>query len=374
MSSHAEPSPQDPEALAAACAELHAHGPVPLPQLNPNVWAGKTVVFAGGGTAGHLMPGLAILELWKEVLPEPPQVHWIGSPNRIEATLIPERGIPFHPLDITYFRRSLSPQATRQNLSVAWRLATGRTFRDAEVILRRVGAELVISLGSFVGGPVVVAAHHAAIPSVLMAMDAVIGRGHRWSAPVADAICASTEAGMEQLARYKGKIYLTGTPVRPSLFRGDAVAARFEFGITAKRPTLLVVGGSQGARAINNVVPALWQALNGPEGPGLNILHQAGEAGAKETVPPAGSGGSYAVRPFIANMANAYALADLVLCRAGANTLAEVAALGKPSILVPFAESAEGHQLANARAMAEQGMAICVTEDELSAGRLAGVI
>lgn len=350
--------------------------PIPMPpSFNADLWRGRTIVMAGGGSGGHIFPGLALLELWQEALDPPPQVHWIGSPRRMEATLIPERGIPFHPLEITYFRRSLAPAAWKQNLSVLMRLSSGRTFREAEAILKQVDADLVISLGSFVGGPVVIAAHHAGIPTVLMAMDTVIGRGHKWSAPVADAICVSTEEGQEQLRRYRDRVFLTGTPVRPSVFQGDPTAARFEFGIknNGKR-TLLVLGGSQGARALNEHIPALWQALNGPSGPGLNILHQTGEQGAESVVPPADSAGSYVARPFIGNMGNAYALADVVLSRAGANTLAEQAALGKPAILVPFAAAAEGHQLHNAQSLAKQGLAICLPEDQLTLDSLVAQI
>ena len=342
--------------------------------MDPDRWRGRRIVFAGGGSGGHLFPGLAMIELWRELLPDPPEVHWIGSPRRMEATLIPERGIPFHPLDINYFRRSFSPAAIRQNASVLWRLTTGATFRQAEAILREVNADLVISLGSFVGGPVVVAAHHAAIPSVVLALDAVIGKAHRWSAPVADAICVSTDEGFAQMSRYGDKVYFTGTPIRPSLFRGDPVAARYEFNITQPKPTLLVLGGSQGAAPINAQIPGLWEALNQPGAIGLNILHQAGEKGIESVTPPPDSAGSYTVKPFIANMANAYAICDLVLCRAGANTIAELSALGKPAILIPFAQSAENHQLRNAQSLAKKGFAICITEDALSTGRLVDTI
>lgn len=338
------------------------------PVFSAERWAGRRIVFAGGGSGGHIFPGLAILETLREGLDTPPEVHWIGSPNRMEATLIPERGIPFHPLEITYFRRSLSPAAFRQNLSVLWRLSSGRTFREAELMLKAIDPDLVISLGSFIGGPVVIAAFRAAIPTILLALDTVIGRGHKWSAPVADAICVSTPEGYEQMGRYKGRVYLTGTPVRPSLFRGDPRAGRLEFGLTDNgHPALLVLGGSQGATAINKHIPALWEALNGPGGPGLNILHVTGEKDLDSLPVPAGSQGSYVRRGFIGNIANAYAVADLVLSRAGANALAEQAALGKPAILVPFAASAGDHQLHNARSLEKQGLAICLTEEQLAA-------
>lgn len=355
-----------------------ADGQIPVPPppaFNAELWRGRTVVFAGGGTGGHIFPGLALLELWQTALDPPPTIHWIGSPNRLEATLIPERGIPFHPLEINYFRRSLSPAALRQNLSVLYRLSSGRTFREAENILKSVAADLVISLGSFVGGPVVIAAHHSGIPTILLALDTIIGRGHKWSAPVADAICVSTPEGQEQLARYRDRVYLTGTPVRPSVFTGDPTAARFEFGFKNNgKPTLLVLGGSQGAQALNQHIPALWTALNAPDAPGLNILHQAGEQGIQELKVPEGSAGSYVARSFIGNMGNAYALADVVLSRAGANTLAELAALGKPAILVPFAASAEAHQLHNAQALAKAGQALCLTESELTLDSLTGIV
>ena len=306
-----------------------------------------TVVFAGGGTGGHLYPAIAIADALRE---RNAKIAFIGTADRLEATLVPKAGYELH---------SIASGALPRRPSLEFFRTVARNIKGTLQSLRLLAAQrpdLVIATGGYVCFPVALAArvrktlHLSAAPLVLLEPNAAPGLTNRLLAPMVDEIW-----GLET----------TGTPIRSELRRlpprEDAIA---RLGLDPSRRTLVAMGGSQGARSINDALVRLVESGGMPEGWQLLALTGLGDYDRVR-----GALGR-AARPYLDEMADAYAAADLVLARAGASTLGELAALGKPSILVPYPFAAEAHQAANAARFEQAGAAIVLSDDRLQAGGL----
>jgi len=308
------------------------------------------VVLTGGGTAGHVTPNLALLPALRARGFEP---VYVGSVNGIERRLAEEAGLPYHGVQTGKLRR----YASLQNLLDPVRILVGLV--QAAFLLARLRPAAVFSKGGFVGVPVVIGAWLNRIPVVVHESDLTPGLANRLSFPFARRICLSFRE-TESLLPGREVVY-TGTPVRRSLREGDRDRGLRAFGLDAGRRTLLVFGGSQGAQAINAAVRAALPSL--PED--LQILHVCG-AGNLES----GLEGSVGYRQFEyldAEFADAFACADVVVSRAGANSLAELIALRKPAVVVPLPLAASrGDQIDNARLYAEKGYGLVLPQDELT--------
>ena len=317
------------------------------------------VIFAGGGTGGHLFPGVAVAEALLQLRPGS-SVSFVGSHNRIEARVVPKLGYPFDPLWISGLRRSFSlstvllPFKLAVSLFQSWR------------ILRRRRPDVVVGTGGFASGPLLYVAAKTGRPTLIHEQNEYPGITTRKLAGDVDEVHV-TFASSERLLTQARRLVLSGNPVRLSLRRHDAGDARVHFGLHPSRRTLLVFGGSLGASAINRAMRALVPRLVREE---YQLIWQTG---ARDHEQYASFGALYqgqvVVRSFIDEMDLAYSAADLVLCRAGATTLAELGVLGLPAILIPFPQAAADHQTHNARAVAEKGAAVMLRDDEL--GRLA---
>ncbi len=310
------------------------------------------MVVAGGGTGGHLFPGLAVAEHVAGTAAA--SVLFIGSAFGIEARVIPQTRFEFRAIPI----RGLRGRGWRGALEMAAQLpgATMRAWR----ILGAFGADVVVGVGGYASVPVVIAAALRRIPSVLLEQNANPGLANRALARVAQRVCTT----FAEANRYfpAAKVVVTGNPVR--LFAARPAGTRAGF-------TLLVFGGSQGAHRLNEAMGdagvALRDAIDG-----LRIIHQTGPAdctAVRERYARLGIAAD--VREFIDDMGAAYAAADLVVCRAGATTVAELTALGKPAILVPYPFAADDHQRANASVLAERGAALLALDRDLDGQRLA---
>jgi len=313
------------------------------------------MVVAGGGTGGHLFPGLAVAE--RVAGADAGRVLFVGSAYGIEARVIPQTRFEFRPLPI----RGLRGRGWRGALQLTAQLPSAivRAWR----ILGEFGADVVLGVGGYASAPVVIAAWLRRIPSVLLEQNAHPGWANRALARIARRICTTfAEANAYFPA---GKVVLTGNPVR--LFAAPAAAPRSGF-------TLLVFGGSQGAHRVNEAMADAAAALRDAI-PGLRVIHQTGAADhAALQARYASLGVAAEVREFIDDMGAAYHAADLVVCRAGATTVAELTALGKPAILVPYPFAADDHQRANASVLAAHGAGILVLDRELGGGGLAQTI
>ena len=304
---------------------------------------------AGGGTGGHVIPALAIAqELRARYAAE---VRFVGTARGLENKLVPAAGFELALIEVG----ALKNVGWTTRLSTLWQLP-GAVLRSRRII-REFRPDVVIGVGGYASGPAVLAAEMAGVPTLLFEPNRVPGFANRVVARWASAAAVQ----FEETRHFFRNAELTGVPVRKEFF---SITPR-----PADAPlTLLVFGGSQGAAALNRVmmesVAALQQA-------GWRLIHQTGARDYNQVQDAyQQSGISAEVTPFIDRMPEAFARADLLLCRAGAATVAEVAAAGKPAILVPFPRAADDHQRRNAEALAEAGAAMLIPEAELTSERL----
>lgn len=313
------------------------------------------MLLAGGGTGGHLFPAVALAQRLLETEPKG-EVLFVGTERGIEARILPELNLPLETIDISGFvgkgfggKLALLPQLYR-------------SVRQSLQLLDRFRPQVVVGVGGYASGPVLMAAALKGYPTLIHEQNAWPGLTNRLLARWADRVCLSfAEADR---AFHRGRTMLTGNPLRSGM--EDCPP------IPAGDPLLLVFGGSRGARAINQAMVDALPLLE-KEGGRFSILHQTGAEDlewVREEYRQAGWDPESVV-PFIHDMAGAYARAHLVLCRAGATTVAEVTACGRPAIMVPFPHAAADHQTANARALARKGAALLLPQAELTAERLA---
>ncbi|MDQ3034472.1 MAG: undecaprenyldiphospho-muramoylpentapeptide beta-N-acetylglucosaminyltransferase, partial [Myxococcota bacterium] len=321
----------------------------------------ERVVIAGGGTGGHLFPGIAVVEELRRRNADL-DVTYVGTERGIEARVIPGMGEAFETLDVHPLKGTDASGFMKSLLKLPG--AYGR----AVSILRDAQPEVVIGVGGYASGPMLLAAASLGIPTALMEQNAHVGLTNRMLGPVVGRAYLTYE---ETASRFGDHARVVGNPVR----RAFATAARLAmsdpdaFELRARR--ILVLGGSQGAKALNETVPeALARA--GVAERGIEIVHQTGAAMQAEVAARYEALGVKAeVVAFIDDMARAYASSQLVIARAGATTLAEICAIGRPSILVPYPHAADDHQARNAEALERAGAAIAIRQDVLEVERLA---
>jgi UDP-N-acetylglucosamine--N-acetylmuramyl-(pentapeptide) pyrophosphoryl-undecaprenol N-acetylglucosamine transferase len=333
---------------------------------SPSAAAGGelSVALAGGGTAGHVEPALAVADALRSADRERgtrTRVTLIGTATGLEARLVPARGYDL----ATIPRVPLPRRLSRELLTVPRRVAAA--VRETGQVLDRVGADVVVGFGGYVALPAYLAARRRHIPIVVHEANPLPGLANRVGARLTRRVATSWPD--TRLAHAE----LTGIPLRPAILaldRGaDRVEARRSYGLDADRPTLLVFGGSQGARRINETMVAAAPMLSRA---GVQVLHATGTAGfdavqqALAAAPVSELPAPYVLLPYLENMPSAYAAADLALCRAGALTCAEVAAVGLPAAFVPL-PIGNGEQRLNALPAVQAGAALMVADADLSA-------
>ncbi len=315
----------------------------------------KTIVLAGGGTGGHVYPALAMGEA---LAARGHRILYYGDPTRLEGRVVPQRGVPFHAVPaVAYPRAGLGAK-----VRFLWGLLVATL--KSRAMLKAHGADLVLGVGGYVSAPPVLASWLCGLPSVVHEANVTPGLANRLCARVADLVLLTYEATGPKLPG-KAPRELVGCPVNPKVLSGDRVAAAARYGLDPAKRTLLVVGGSLGAAAINQAGVAAakkadrdWQVLlvTGPR------YEAEVRAALGPSLPPGVTLIGYEDR-----MVDAYAMADLVLCRAGSSTLSELCAVGRPSLLIPSPNVTDNHQEGNARGLEKVGAAVVFTERELSA-------
>lgn len=316
------------------------------------------VVIAGGGTGGHLYPGIALAETFKR-FQVGSRILFIGTAQGMEATLLPEKGFSFEAISA----KGLIGKGAGAKLKSLFLVPVG--LIQSVRILRRFSPHLVIGIGGYAAGPVLLAAVLLRIRRIILEPNLVPGLANKLIAPYVDLAVIAFEESREYLRTKEIKI--CGVPVRPEI--AQAVEAAASKGSEPKRRTLLILGGSQGAHSINRAmveaIPILEKEKNS-----LSVIHQTGKRDWEEVKEAySRSALSARVEPFIHGMAEVYAAADLVVSRAGAGTLSELAVAGKPSILVPY-PLATAHQEKNAAAFVSSGAAEMILDRELSGTQL----
>ena len=316
------------------------------------------LLLAGGGTGGHLFPAIALAEQFK--LEEPQgEVLFVGTKQGLEARMLPELGWSLETIEMSGW----AGRGFLAKLKVVGQLF--KSLGQSRKILQSFGPDVVIGVGGYASVPTLLAAKMQGIPYLIHEQNAWPGLANRLLGRWAKRVCLSFDDA--DRAFHRSATVLTGNPVRAAM---EACP-----NLDDQKTCLLVFGGSQGAQAINRAIVAALPSLAEWRGK-LKIIHQTGEQGYEETLQ--GYRGidwqDAEVTPFIKEMANAYARATLIVCRAGATTLAELTACGRPAILVPYPHAAAGHQSINARAMAARGAAMTLEEADLTPERLATLI
>lgn len=307
-------------------------------------------ILAGGGTGGHVIPALAIAQELKNNYSA--EVLFIGTARGIENRLVPAAGFPLKLVQV----------GALKNVSLVTRFKTlfdlPRAVLAAGKMLSDFKADIVIGVGGYASGPAMLAAVLKRIPTLAFEPNVVPGFANR----VVAKLVSAAAVHFEETAKYFRHATVTGVPVREAFFE---IASQ-----PHRDPTLLVFGGSQGAHAINKAVMEAAAELQSRI-PGLHIVHQTGERDYDEAVAAYKNfGGSVELFKFIDNMPRFFADADLLLCRSGASTVAEITAAGKPAIFVPFPRAADDHQKRNAEALERAGAAVMLEEANLSSQSL----
>ncbi|WP_433934729.1 undecaprenyldiphospho-muramoylpentapeptide beta-N-acetylglucosaminyltransferase [Sorangium cellulosum] len=317
-----------------------------------------TVLIAGGGTGGHVFPMVAVGDAVRAAAPEA-RVVYVGTARGIEVRVMGERGDDLELLHVLPLRGG--------GLSgfVRGAARAGRVLPEARRLVERLDARVVLSLGGYAGGPVSLAARSLGVPVAILEPNSVLGLSNRLLSPLVDrAYVAFPEAAR---ALRPSTVRLFGVPLRRAF-------ARAPYAPREGRLSLLVLGGSQGALALNDVVPrAIAQGRE--RGLDLVVVHQTGrdrEPAVRSLYAELGLSERARVVPFIDDVAEALAAADVVIARAGASTLAELCAVGRPSILIPYPFAADDHQMKNAQSLERASAAVAIAQADATEARIAG--
>ncbi|MDF2926424.1 MAG: murG [Paenibacillaceae bacterium] len=316
------------------------------------------IVFTGGGSAGHVTPNLALIG---ELRQAGWSIEYIGSADGIERGIIAETGIPFHAISSGKLRRYFDLKNFKDPLKVM------KGVWDAYRVLGKVKPDVVFSKGGFVTVPVVAAAKLRGIPVIIHESDITPGLANRISTPLARRVCVNFP---ETVKHIKGnKAVYTGLPIRPELLAGRGDKARAELDFVRSRPVVLVMGGSLGAKSINETVREALPELLAD----FQIIHICGKGHLSPEL--AGKRGYKQFEFVSGGLANLMALADVVVSRAGATSIFEFLVLRKPMLLVPLSRQASrGDQILNAQSFARRGFAEVLEEEELTGASLLGKI
>lgn len=317
--------------------------------------ASKCALLMAGGTGGHIFPGLAVAQALRD---RGWRVHWLGGPSSMESQLVPPRGFAFETIDFAGIRgKGLATLAFAP-------LRLLKAFWQSIEVVRRVRPQVVVGLGGYISFPAGMMSVLLGKPLVLHEQNSVAGLANRVLAGVADRVFTA-------FPQVLAKGHWVGNPLRSEFLQQPDPAVRFAGRSGTLR--LLVVGGSLGAKALNEIVPQALALI--PEAGRPLVLHQSGARQIDELrALYAAVGVAAETTPFIENTAQAFAEADLVICRAGASTVTEIAAVGAPALFVPFPFAVDDHQTGNARFLVEGGGGWLVPQSELTAEWLASLL
>lgn len=319
------------------------------------------IAVSGGGTGGHIYPALALIrEIHKK--DEDVEFLYIGTKSGLESTLVPREKIPFKSIHITGFKRKLS----FENVKTVLRFLKG--VRDSKKMLKEFHPDVVIGTGGYVCGPVVYAAAKMGIPTIVHEQNSVPGLTNKFLSRYVDKIAICFEEARQFFPEQK--VEMTGNPRASEVLGQDGIKGRLSTGLKLKVPTVLIFGGSRGAKPINEaVIKSLTELSSKP----YQVLYVTGDIHFEEVqqeVELVGNPENVIIKPFIHNMPEVLAGVDLTVARAGATTLAELTSLGIPSILIPSPYVTDNHQEKNARALSEKGAARLLLEKDLTGPKL----
>lgn len=326
----------------------------------------KRCLIMAGGTGGHVFPGLAVANALRD---EGWDIQWLGTPERMEAQVVPKYDIPIHFIPV----KGLRGKGLGARIKGAFALI--KSLLSARRIIKRINPDVVVGFGGYASGPGGVAAKSLGIPVIIHEQNAAAGMTNKLLSKIAHKVLLGFEDAKAQFVKVKNKVHVVGNPVRDDIWEIQQKSQENSGEQSAdKTLNMLVVGGSLGAQALNDVVPQVCSALKG-----LSIRHQCGKGNAKTVeqtyantgsvhIDSARSGSKSAdvvVSDFIDDMAAAYEWADFIVCRAGALTVSEVAAAGRAAIFVPLPHAVDDHQTKNAQSLVKHNAAIMIAQSVL---------
>ncbi|MFA6074721.1 MAG: undecaprenyldiphospho-muramoylpentapeptide beta-N-acetylglucosaminyltransferase [Negativicutes bacterium] len=329
------------------------------------------VIVSGGGTGGHIYPAVTIARAIETQLQQAGrscEILYIGTKEGMEARIIPREGFRFEAVQVSGIKRSFSPQ----NIKTILKLGVG--FLQAIGKINSFKPDIVVGTGGFVCGPILLAAALMGVPTIIQEQNALPGITNKILSRFVKKVCL----GYREAAKYfpaaaKTKMEFTGNPIRKDILTRKRASAYDDLGLPEDKRTVLVVGGSRGARSINSAMLEVYKFFAGREG--IQILHATGDGDFQRMLKGLNElqvtdKSNIIVRPYLFNMQSAIAIADVAVFRAGAVGLAELSAVGVPAILIPYPYAAENHQEFNARALEKNGAAIVILDNELTGALL----
>lgn len=310
----------------------------------------KTIILTGGGTAGHVTPNLALIPSLKE---SGYDIHYIGSYNGIERKLIEGSGIPYDGISSGKLRRYFD----LKNFTDPFRVIKG--YGEALKLIKKYKPDVLFSKGGFVAVPVVLAAKHYHIPTIIHESDMTPGLANKLCIPSARKVCCNFPETLKYLP--KDKAVLTGSPIRAELLKGDRMAGLQYTNLSAAKPIILVIGGSLGSvkvnTAVRHILPRLLEKFQ--------VIHICGKGNLDESL--IGTPGYVQYEYVDSPLKHLFAAADMIISRAGANSICEILALRKPNVLIPLsADASRGDQILNANSFAKQGFSAVLEEEKLT--------
>lgn len=318
----------------------------------------KKIILTGGGTAGHVTPNIALLPRLREAGFD---IAYIGSYNGIEKQLLREQKIPYYGISSGKLRRYFDIKNFSDPLKVIKGL--GQSIR----LMRKLKPDIVFSKGGFVSVPVILAARFCHIPSIIHESDLTPGLANKLAIPNAAKVCCNFPETLKYLPEEKA--VLTGSPIRSELLSGNKENARKLCGFTNEKPVLFVVGGSSGSKFMNDTIRGLLPELLKT----YQVIHMCGKGNIEESL--ARTTGYKQFEYIGAELNDIFALADLVISRAGANSICELLALHKPNILIPLSVNASrGDQILNAQSFEKQGFSVVIEEEIITPDKLLNII
>ena len=328
------------------------------------------IIVSGGGTGGHIYPAVTLIRTLQKKVKDA-EFLYVGTKVGLEADIIPKEGLPFETVDIRGFERHLTPV----NLLRAGKAMAG--VMKAAAIVRRFQPDVVIGTGGYVCGPILLAASLMHVPTLIQEQNVIPGITNKILAKFVTRIAVGTQ---EAAAHFPAaKVVFTGNPIRSEVLSADRLAGYKAFQLDSGKKTVLVSGGSRGARSINRAMIDVLK--NAAQHPQVQFLHATGKGEYEDVMARLKAAGvdleqcrHIRVCPYLYNMPQAMAIADLAVFRAGATGIAELTAKGIPAVLIPYPYAAENHQEYNARALEDAGAARMILNKDLTAERLSSVL
>lgn len=333
---------------------------------------GKRILLAAGGTGGHINPALAVGGYIREHYPDA-KILFVGTPDKMEARLVPQAGFDFKSIEMSGFQRDMSLQGIKDNLSTLSKLA--KSLPKAKAIIKEFNPDVAVGFGGYASGPIIRAAVKCGVPAAVHEQNAFPGVTNKLLSKKVNTVMLTTQAAKEYFPE-KAHCVVTGLPVRGEMLKADRDFSRAQLGVDS-RPLILSMGGSLGARSINEAVKEL--ILKRYKDKKCFFLHATGSNGTAMIDELNGEidlsqNKHVMLREYIDDMDVCMSAADIVICRAGASTISELQVMGKASVLIPYPYAAENHQYFNAKDLANNNAAILIEEKDLSGEKLVSLI